>query len=57
MMRLKSIKLVKMVEHFASDVGVSFLSVWMFSNVENHWKKLSQKLSLDSSLKISLRII
>ena len=25
-MRLKSTKLVKMVEHFASDVGVSFLS-------------------------------
>ena len=38
-MRLKSIKLVKMVEHFASDVGLSFLSVWMFSNVENRWKK------------------
>ena len=56
-MGLKSIKLVKMVEHFASDVGVSFLSVWMFSNVENHWKKLSQKLLLPSSLKISLRII
>ena len=50
-MRLKSIKLVKMVEHFASDVhvGVSFLSVWMLLNVENHWKKLSQKLLLPSS--------
>ena len=35
-MRLKSIKLVKMVEHFASDEGVSYLSVWMFLNVENH---------------------
>ena len=56
-MRLKSTILIKMVEHFASDVGVSFLSVWMFLNVENHWKKLNQKLFLPSSLKISLRNI